>query len=97
MSQINLDDFDNLKTKIFNNSPEVKEEYDKKKPLRDLQKEIIKARIERGLSQKELADMIDSTQSVISRLESADDYNPNLKTIIKVSKALNKKVDISLV
>jgi len=65
--------------------------------VRKLQRELMKARIDKGLSQKELAELVDTTQSVISRLESSDDPNPNLSTIFKISKALDKTLDISFV
>lgn len=95
MSRVKIRDFNDLKKDIFKKRPDIKEEYEKTEPLHQLQKELIKARIDTGLSQKELAELVGTTQSVISRLESADDYNPNLKTLIKVSRALNKKLSIS--
>ena len=78
------------------NTDGIGEKYKKKRPLRELQKNIIKARISSGLSQKELAEKMNTTQSVISNLESGEDYYPNLKTLIKLSKALNKKLEIKL-
>lgn len=95
MSNINIKKFDDLKKDVFQKRPEIKKEYKRTKPLYQLQKELIKARIDRGLSQEELAELVDTTQSVISKLESDGDYNPNLKTLIKVSEALNKKLNIS--
>ena len=56
---------------------------------------IIKRRIERGLSQKELAQRIGTKQSAISRLESGN-YNPTLAFLQKVSEALDAKLKISL-
>jgi DNA-binding XRE family transcriptional regulator len=97
MPHIKMSDFDDLKKNIFKKSPDIEEEYEKVKPLHQLQKEIIKTRIDRGLSQQNLAELVNTTQSVISKLESSKDYNPNLKTLIKVSEALNKNLDISLV
>jgi len=56
---------------------------------------IIKKRIERGLSQKELAKKIGTKQSAISRLESGT-YNPSLSFLQKVSEALDSRLKISL-
>ena len=56
---------------------------------------IIKKRIERGLSQKELARKIGTKQSAISRLESGT-YNPSLSFLQKVGEALGTKLKISL-
>ena len=56
---------------------------------------IIKERIKKGLSQKELARKIGTKQSAISRLESGT-YNPSLSFLQKVSEALDVKLKISL-
>lgn len=97
MPSVELSSLDDLKKDVFEKRPDIKDEYEKEKPLRQLQKEIIKARIECDMSQSELAEKVGTTQSAISRLESEDDYNPNFKTLIRVSQALNKKLDISMV
>lgn len=57
---------------------------------------IIKRRIEKGLSQKELAKKIGTKQSAISRLESGT-YNPSLSFLQKVGEALDAKLKISLI
>jgi len=57
---------------------------------------IIKERIKKGLSQKELAKKIGTKQSAISRLESGT-YNPSLSFLQKVSEALDARLKISLV
>lgn len=75
-------------------SPEVKREYDELKVIYDIKREILKLRIEQGLSQKELADMINTKQSAISRLESGE-YNPSLEFLTKVATALGKELHIS--
>ena len=75
-------------------SPEVQHEYDELKVLYDIKREIIKLRIEQGLSQKELADRIKTKQSAISRLESGE-YNPSLEFLSKVANALGKELHIS--
>ena len=56
---------------------------------------IIKKRIEKGVSQKELAQKIGTKQSAISRLESGT-YNPSLSFLQKVGEALDVKLKISL-
>jgi ribosome-binding protein aMBF1 (putative translation factor) len=58
---------------------------------------IYDARIEAGLSQKELAKMIDTTQSVISRLEDANYEGHSLSMLGRIANALNRKVKIDLV
>ncbi len=58
---------------------------------------IYDARTEAGLSQTELAQMIDTTQSVISRLEDADYEGHSLSMLSRIAKALNREVKINLV
>jgi ribosome-binding protein aMBF1 (putative translation factor) len=58
---------------------------------------IYDARIEAGLSQNELAKMIDTTQSVISRLEDANYEGHSLSMLGRIANALNRKVKIDLV
>ena len=58
---------------------------------------IYDARSSAGLSQKELAEMIGTTQSVISRLEDADYEGHSLSMLSRVAQALDRQVKIDLV
>jgi transcriptional regulator with XRE-family HTH domain len=58
---------------------------------------IYDARTEAGLSQAELAKLIGTTQSVISRLEDADYEGHSLSMLNKIAQALNREVRINLV
>jgi ribosome-binding protein aMBF1 (putative translation factor) len=58
---------------------------------------IYDARTEAGLSQKELAEMIATTQSVISRLEDADYEGHSLSMLSRIAQALNHEVKIDLI
>ncbi len=58
---------------------------------------IYDARTEAGLSQQELAKMINTTQSVISRLEDADYEGHSLSMLGRIANALNREVKIDLV
>ena len=58
---------------------------------------IYDARTEAGLSQKELAEMINTTQSVISRLEDADYDGHSLSMLSRIAQALSREVKIDLV
>jgi len=73
----------------------IKQLYDRLGPEFTMIEMIIKKRIEKGLSQKELARKIGTKQSAISRLESGT-YNPSLSFLQKVSEALDAKLKISL-
>jgi putative transcriptional regulator len=50
------------------------------------------ARIEKNLSQQELADLSDVTRQTIGLIEKGD-YNPTLNLCIKIARALNKTLD----
>ena len=56
---------------------------------------IYDARKDAGLSQKELAALIETTQSVISRLENSDYEGHSLPMLDRIAKALNSRVKIS--
>ena len=73
--------------------PEVNEEYEKLKVLYDIKREIIKLRLDQGLSQKELAEKVGTRQSAISRLESGE-YNPSIEFLDKIAHALGKELHV---
>lgn len=81
-----------VKEKLFKN-PKVKKEYDDLEISYNIKKQIIKLRQEKGLSQKELAKLIGTRQSAISRLES-ENSNPSIRFLNKVAKALDKNLEI---
>ena len=58
--------------------------------------EIIMARTERNLTQKELAELIGTKQSNISRLESGK-YNPTIDFLNKIAHAVGKELRVSMV
>jgi DNA-binding XRE family transcriptional regulator len=75
---------------------EVKNEYENLKPIFEIKKQLIKARLEKGLTQEKLAEKIGTKKSNISRIESLNNtILPNLKTLIKYSEALNSRLRIS--
>jgi len=56
--------------------------------------EILQAREEKKLSQKELAKKVGTSQQAIARLERPTYRGRSLSTLEKVAKALNKKLEI---
>ena len=50
------------------------------------------ARVEKGLSQQELADLVEVTRQTIGLIEKGK-YNPTLNLCIKIAKALNKTLN----
>lgn len=57
---------------------------------------IYNARKQAGLTQKQLADLVGTTQSVIARLEDADYEGHSLSMLARIAAALNQKVEIKI-
>lgn len=76
--------------------PEFKEGYDALEPEFSLIKSLMKARAEKGLTQKDLAEITGISQGDISRIERGT-ANPSIKTIQRLATALDKKVQILFV
>jgi DNA-binding XRE family transcriptional regulator len=74
---------------------EFKEEYDKLQPRYEIISQIIEARKENNMTQSDLAKMVGTQKSNISRLESGN-YNPSLDLLIKVANCLGKKLEIKI-
>ncbi|MDL2321821.1 helix-turn-helix transcriptional regulator [Desulfosarcina sp. OttesenSCG-928-B08] len=81
------------KKRAFEADTELEGEYKALAPEYALVKQIIQARIEQNLTQKELAGRIGIKQSNISRLESGN-YNPSLDFLKKVASGLGKELHI---
>ena len=86
--------YNNLKRKLLKNE-EIKKTYDKLGPEFDVIQMIIKKRTQRGFTQQQLAKRIGTRQPVISRLEQGT-YNPSIKFLQRVAKALDAKLNISI-
>ncbi len=82
--------------KLLLDDNEIKSEYDKLSPIYELKKEIIRLRIEKGLSQKELAALMGTKQSAISRLENGS-YNPSVEFLNRIAHTLGKELHITFI
>ena len=76
--------------------PEVKRLYDEMESEYQVISAVIGKRIERKMSQKDLADRVGTKQSAISRLESGNS-NPSIQFLDKVAKALDGQLQIKIV
>ena len=68
--------------------------YEESGPEYEIAKAIIKARVGRGITQKQLAERLNTKQSVISRVENAR-TTPSLSFLRRLSEALEVKMTIS--
>lgn len=87
-------------TKFFEemkrNNPKFRREVEKVRPEYLLQREMILARMEKKMSQRELAKKIKSTQAVISRIESGS-VSPSLRTMEKMAEVFGKRLEVRFV
>lgn len=67
--------------------PEIKKEYDALAPEYELRKMLLDLRIERNLTQKELADISGVSQADISRIENGT-RNPSIRVMQKIALSL---------
>lgn len=89
-----MQSYKSLKNKLLTD-PEIAKEYQSLEPEYKLIREIIKLRIDKGLTQNQLAKMVGTKQSAISRLESGS-YNPTILMLKKISQALDSTLRISI-
>ena len=76
--------------------PEVKTEYDQLTPAYQLRKNLIAIRQQAGLTQQELAEILHTKKSNISRLENVNTTaSPTLSTIENYANAVGYKLKIS--
>ena len=91
----NRPSFQEFKTKALQNA-EVREEYDALKPIFELKKQMIKARMDAQLTQEDVANILHTKKSNISRLESPNaKHLPNLGTLMEYAKAVGFNLEIN--
>lgn len=87
-----MKDWNKYKQKLLRN-PEFKKIYEESQPEFEIAKAIIRARIERKITQKQLAQKMNTTQSVISRVEQAK-TSPSLSFLKRLAEALNATLKV---
>ena len=75
--------------------PEFREQYEALEPEYKLAAAVIRLRVARGLTQAQLADLLNTRQESIARLESGSSL-PSLSTVRKVADALDADLEINL-
>lgn len=74
-------------------NPAFKKEYEALKPKYEAISAVIKARLESGMTQAELARKIKTKQANISRFESGN-VTPSIPFLQKIAQAFGKKLEI---
>ncbi len=75
--------------------PEFRKEYEALEPEYKLATALIRLRLAKGLTQEQLAKLLNTKQESIARLESGSSL-PSLSTVRKVANALDAEVEINL-
>lgn len=81
-----------LKRKLMGN-PEFRKAYEASEPEYQLARSLIKARLEKNLTQAQLARKAGTKQSAISRIENMTSL-PSVSTLKKLSKVLDIPLEI---
>lgn len=89
-----MKNFKTLKKELLA-EPEIKKEYDALDPEYQLIRAVIAKRIQKNMSQAQLAKKVGTKQSAISRFESGN-ANPSLKFLQKVAKGLGSELKVKL-
>lgn len=81
--------------KLLMQDPEFKREYDNLEPEYKFAVNLIRLRLAKGLTQEDLARMLNTKQESIARLESGGSL-PSLTTMKKIANVLDADLEISL-
>jgi len=87
--------FEDFEGKLLQD-PEIRKEYEDLKPKYEMIQSLIKRRNQLRISQSQLARIVGTKQPAISRLERGEFNNVTLSTLMKVARALDLDLDISL-
>jgi len=87
-----MTNWDTFKKKLLKD-PEFKRLYEESQPEFEIARALIRARIEQKMTQKELARKLNTTQSVISRVEQAK-TSPSLSFLKRLAAALNTTLQV---
>lgn len=91
------DDLDKLIEKALKIDPTLKEEMEKYGRAFDIAFQMYDLRKKAGLTQTQLAKLVGTRQSNIARIEDAEYTGYTLKTLEKVAKALQAKLEIKII
>ncbi len=86
-----------LHRRYFEGKPRRLAELEEERASAQVARKIYELREKAGLTQAELAKVVGTTASVISRLEDADYEGHSLTMLRRIAAALNKRVEIRFV
>ena len=80
--------------KKWGRDPDYQAAYDALQPEFELARSLIEARMGAGLTQAQLAERMETTQSVVARLESGR-VHPSTRTLEKIAQSTGTRLRIS--
>lgn len=86
-----------LHRRYFEGKPERLAELEEERANADVARKVYRLRRRAGLTQQQLAKLVGTTPSAISRLENADYQGHSLSMLRRIAAALNKRVEIRFV
>jgi DNA-binding XRE family transcriptional regulator len=86
--------FKEWRDRLLKEDPALKAEYDNLKPAYDRMILLIKMRQAAGLSRRQVAERMKSSQSVVTRLETDHRFNPSLELAVRYAKATGHELHI---
>lgn len=92
-----IDAVEILHNRYVKDDPEMKSLLEIERVNLDVAQLIYDQRTRAGLTQDELAELIGTTQSVISRLEDADYEEDSLSMLQRIAEALNQKLTVAMI
>ena len=85
-----------LRNRYVKNDPERKASVEAERVNAEVARMIYAMRNEAGLTQGQLAELVGTTQSVISRLEDSDYDGHSLSMLNRIAEALQKKLTVAM-
>ena len=86
-----------LHDRYVGDDPKRKASLEEERLSAQVARTIYQMRVESGLTQKQLAELVGTTQSVISRLEDADYEGHSMSMVSRIAEALERQVRVQLV
>lgn len=78
-------------------NPKFRKAFNEEDFFATLAVQIARLREEEGLSQKDLAKLLHTSQQMVSRLENPDNRSFSLQTLIKLAGAFHRKLEVQFV
>jgi DNA-binding XRE family transcriptional regulator len=91
-----MDDFEKLLNKRLEEDREFKTLWEEDSPRREIIDKIISLRIEHRLTQKEMAEKLNTSPTAIARIENGK-VNPSINFLLKLGKVFNKRLVVNYI